>query len=147
MTNTDICVQSTMDYSIVKHMMGNRVVNPSNVEKIKLSMSSKQLVVPAILNGRMEVIDGQHRLEACKQLGKPFYFIIVEGYSLNEVQMVNANMKNWNNDDFLESFIELYKCGQNEFANYVILRDFCKKHEMPLATALILSDPSPSSLV
>lgn len=135
-----ICVHSTVDYDSIKHIDGNRTVNPKNVESIKRSMAEKQLVVPALLNEKMEIIDGQHRLSACRDLGLPFYYIIVEGYSLSDVQRVNANMKNWRLEDFLDSFIDLYNAGNSEYAQYAELKFFIEQTGLPLQTALVLSD-------
>ncbi len=140
MKKTSTVVMETTNYGMIKYVQGNRLINPKNVEVIKESMMKKQLIVPAILNENMEIIDGQHRLEACKQLNLPFYFIIVEGYSLKEVQQVNANMKNWNMNDFLDSFIDLYKIGHAEYSEYIKLKDFIEKHQLPLSTALALSN-------
>ncbi len=138
--NEEMCVYSTTEYTEIKHIQGNRLVNPRNVELIKVSMSDKQLIVPAILNENMEVIDGQHRLEACKQLSLPFYYIVVDGYHLHEVQKINANMKNWSLPDFLDSFIDLYKLGNHEYRHYVELKNFMDDTGLPIATALALSD-------
>jgi len=140
MKETNVCVCSTTDYSEIKHVNGNRLTNPRNIEKIKNSMMIKHLVVPAILNENMEIIDGQHRLAACKELGFPFYYIVVDGYHLPEVQMINANMKNWVNQDFLNSFIDLYKLGDSSYINYVELSNFMEETSLPLRTALTLSD-------
>ncbi len=139
--NEEMCVYSTTDYSEIKHIQGNRLVNPRNVDLIKESMMEKQLVVPAILNEKMEIIDGQHRLEACKQLSLSFYYIIVEGYHLHEVQKINANMKNWSMLDFLDSFIDLYKLGNHQYKNYIELKNFMNDTGLPIATVLALSNP------
>ncbi len=142
MKKSSICVRSTTDYKMIKHIGGNRVVNPKNVESIKLSMAEKQLIVPSILNEKMQIIDGQHRHAACEALNLPFYYIIVDGYRLKDVQRVNANMSNWTVYDFLDSFIDLYKTGMEEYSHYVELKQFLEDTELPLPTALILSDIS-----
>ena len=142
----NVCVQSTRDYGSIKRIGGNRLVNPRNVEVIKASMAEKHLIVPAILNENMEIIDGQHRFEACVELGFPFYFIVVDGYNLKDVQRINANMKNWNKQDFLDSFIDMFKSGHNEYINYVHLINFMKETGLPLDTSVILSDLSKSKI-
>ncbi len=136
----NICVQSTMDYDSIVSIQGNRGVNVKNVEKIKESMLGRQLIVPAIVNEQMQLIDGQHRKVACEQLGLPFYYIIVHGYGLKEVQKINANAKTWKKTDYLESYIDLYDAGDTDYYNYPLFATFMKTSELPLPTALALSD-------
>ncbi len=133
-------IEVTTDYSIIKTISGNRFVNPKDVEIIMTSMQIKQLIVPAIVNEKMQLIDGQHRLAACIKLSLPFYFIQVDGYALPEVQQMNASMKNWKPVDFLDSFIELYNAGEKEFHNYITLQKFMRDTGLTLSASLYLSD-------
>ncbi len=103
----NICVQSTTDYDEIKRVNGNRITNLAHIETLKISMSEKQLVVPAILNEKMQIIDGQHRFAACIALDIPFYYIVINGYGLADAQRMNTNMKNWTMDDFLQTYTEL----------------------------------------
>ena len=54
-----------------KKIKGNRIVNKSNLNAIITSMEQQQLVSPIMINEKFEIIDGQHRFEACKELGLP----------------------------------------------------------------------------
>ena len=45
-------------------------------------MKKKYLVSPILVNEKMEVIDGQHRLQAQKELNLPTYYIKNKGYDL-----------------------------------------------------------------
>ncbi len=136
----NICVQKTMEYGIIKHIVGNRLVNPSHVETLKMSMSEKLLIIPAIVNEKMQVIDGQHRLQACIELALPFYYVIVEGYGLEDVQRMNTNMKNWTTSDFMQTYLDLYKAGHSEYVSYVRLNEFINKYNIPLNAAITISD-------
>ena len=141
MTNAiNICVQSTRDYTSIKKTSGNRSIDPANVAAIKESMKEEQLIVPAIVNEYMELIDGQHRLTACAELGLPFYYIVVVGYTLRHVQQINANAHNWSTQDYLESFVERYDMGEKEFTRYKELSGLMAEFSIPLATARALSD-------
>ncbi len=136
---SDICVQSTTDYNKIKHIAGNRMVNPQNVRLIASSMKNRQLCVPAILNEKMEVIDGQHRLEACRESGLPFYYIVVPGYGLADVQRINSNMKNWRLEDFLSTYITLYNNGNREYQEYAKFQIFMDDYGLGLIQTLTVA--------
>ena len=69
-----------------------------------------------------QIIDGQHRFEACKELELPIRYIIVNGYGLSEVQTLNINTKNWSADDYLIGYCDL------GYEYYLTYRDFKKKY-------------------
>lgn len=100
-------VNSTNDYSIFAQIEGNRVVNKLHVERLKTSFQKNYLMSPIIVNQKYEIIDGQHRFNAAKALGLPVNFIVVNGYGLREVQMLNTNMKNWKKEDYLHAYCDL----------------------------------------
>jgi len=67
----------TNDYTIFKKLDLNRDLNKAhlrNLEKIILKNNYLELH-PILCNEKMEVIDGQHRLEICKKNGIPIYYI------------------------------------------------------------------------
>ena len=75
---------------------------------------------PIIVNERFEIIDGQHRFNAIKALNLPVNFIVVEGYGLREVQLLNTNMSNWKKIDYLNAFCDL------GYPEYLKMRQFMK---------------------
>lgn len=42
------------------------------------------------------------------------------GYSLNEIQILNSNLRNWSNDDYMNGYIEL---GLEDYKLYKLFRD------------------------
>ena len=100
-------VFETRNYLKFKNLEGNRKLNIANLKRLKISMEEEFLQVPIIVNEKHEIIDGQHRFEASKQLGLPVYFIIVRGYKLTHVHKLNAISRNWIFMDYVESFAEL----------------------------------------
>jgi len=113
-----IPVFKTYDYDAFKFMRGNRPTKPSHIEKLIQSFNKKQLMVPIIVNEKLEVIDGQHRLSAAKELNKPIYFIILNGYGLEEIKQLNTNQDNWTPDSYAKSY-----CEQG-YQSYIEYRDF-----------------------
>lgn len=116
-------VYTTNDYTIFAQIEGNRVVNKLHVERLKTSFQKSYLMSPIIVNHKYEIIDGQHRFNAAKSLGLPVNFIVTNGYGLREVQMLNANMKNWKKQDYLHAYCDL---GYDE---YLRMKQFM--HDFP----------------
>jgi hypothetical protein len=100
-------VYQTTDYQIFATHFGNRAINKLHVERLKKSFQEQYLFSPIIVNEKYEIIDGQHRFEAAKQLNLPLYYIVVAGYSLREIQMLNAGTKNWEKQDYLYAYCDL----------------------------------------
>lgn len=100
-------IHVTSDYSIFKFLSGNRSVNLAHVKKLEASLQQGQLIAPITVNEKMEIIDGQHRFTACKNLRLPVYYIIGEGYGIKEVQVYNQNSSDWKNVDYLNAFCDM----------------------------------------
>jgi ParB-like chromosome segregation protein Spo0J len=65
----ELKVMETMDYNLFSKFNGNRDVKILHVNRIAKSMTEQFLIKPIDVNEKYEVIDGQHRLEACKETG------------------------------------------------------------------------------
>lgn len=123
-------VYSTTDYTAFNYLEGNRNLNKLNLERLKKSISEELLQIPIIVNEKFEIVDGQHRFEACKQLEKPIYFIEVKGYNLQHVHSLNAINKKWNFEDYLDGYANM---GNQD---YIITRKFRKKYGFGSAETL-----------
>lgn len=117
MTNDNITIfgniMVTENYDMFKKIGGNRKINKTNYAKIVKSMKEEQLIIPIVVNEKYEIIDGQHRFTACKDLGKPIYFYMVRGYGLEQVKRANIASSNWKKENYLDMFVaegnEIYK--------------------------------------
>lgn len=117
-------VYKTNDLSIFKQIDGNRVLNLQHVKRLSQSISKYGMKCnPILVNEDLEVIDGQHRLESAKQSNSFIYYIIVDGYSLNEVHTLNLNQKNWNKKDFMEGYANMGLTSYIKLASFVKLND------------------------
>jgi len=117
-------VYKTNDLSIFKQIEGNRIPNLQHVKRLADSIRVYGMKCnPILVNERMEVIDGQHRLMAAKESESFVYYIIVNGYSLNEVHTLNLNQKNWTKKDFMEGYANM------GIESYIKLREFANKND------------------
>lgn len=114
-------VLQTTDYHKFSFITGNRLVNNAHAKRIERSMSRRFLFSPLIVNELFQIIDGQHRFVACKKLELPIYYIIVKGYRLEEVQLLNTNSSNWKKIDYLNAYCDL------GYPEYLKFRDFMRE--------------------
>jgi len=115
-------IKKTKNYELFKFHRANRKINKNHVENIKKSMQKKFLISPITVNEKFEVIDGQHRLIASKDLGLPVYYFINNNYSIKEMQRLNAINKNWTPINYLNTGVEL-----ND-QNYIDYKRFKNKY-------------------
>lgn len=87
---------------------------------------------PILVNERMEIIDGQHRLEAAKSLRVPVWFLVVDAAGLEEVQQLNSYTKAWTSYDYLESYCALKKPA------YLKIRGFVNDYKLPIEASFAL---------
>lgn len=100
-------VYMTTDYKKFKRLLGNRDVSEQRIKRIIESIQQIGFLNSAIIvNERMEVIDGQARLEALKRLKLPVYYCSHNGAGINECLLLNQKQKNWSCDDYCKSYME-----------------------------------------
>ena len=104
----DNIIYCTSDYTVFKKLCGNRVVLEQRKNTIKNSIIENGYVRnPIVVNEKMEIIDGQGRFEALKELKLPVEYVIAHGAGQKECIALNANQKNWKSADYVKSFAEL----------------------------------------
>jgi len=129
-------VYVTSKYELFGFISGNREINPSNLEKIKESLKTKQILESAIIVGYspndpegkiFKIIEGQHRFIACMQLSLPFSFIIREDFdiqdhskSIADIQLLNTASKEWDVTNFMGSRATL---GEESYVRYKKIYD------------------------
>jgi hypothetical protein len=114
-------VNSTTDYAKFKTLQGNRNVNKVHVKRLENSFNESYLLSPIVINEKFEIIDGQHRFQAARNLNLPINYIVCNNYSLKEVQLLNTNSKTWKKEDYLNAYCDL------QYPEYLKFRSFMKK--------------------
>jgi len=99
-------VQETKDYKLFKDISSNRDVDRLHVKKLVRSIREKNMLSlnPIIVNDKMEVLDGQHRLEAAKQLKVAIFYVVSDQVNHDDISKLNSNKKNWKVMDYINYY-------------------------------------------
>lgn len=73
-------MNSTKNYDMFEFITANRSINRSHVNKLKKSLSEYGFLSsqPITVSNDMKIIDGQHRFIACKEMGIPINYQVVD---------------------------------------------------------------------
>jgi len=125
-------VYKTNDYSKFKSKDGNRNLNELHLKRLTESVKQNDLLHanPILVNEKYEIIDGQHRFNVCRELGKSVHYIKVKGLGLNEIQILNANSKNWKLEDYVEGY-----CNMG-FQEYCYLKTILNQSKLGVGVVL-----------
>lgn len=109
----------TNDYSLFKVIDANRDINDKHVKNLSDSIRNDGLLVPIWITPEFEIIDGQHRFEACKKLGLPVKYEVKEKLNMQQLVAINSTSRIWRNNDYVKAFVN----AGNE--HYIKLKTFC----------------------
>lgn len=125
----ELSIRSTKDHSIFNKLSGNRNINNNHLKSLVASMKKENLLAlkPILVNELMEVVDGQHRLEAAKELDLEIYYLIISKTGARQVSRINSHQKNWKNEDYLNLYVEAFASEE-----YIKLKSFMSKYNFDL---------------
>jgi len=118
----------TKDYSRFKTMDGNRDVSEKHVKTLISSMKRDNLIKyqTITVNENFEIVDGQHRFEACKRLGIHVHYKIKAGSNYKTAGILNHASEEWKFINYLENF------AINQHEDYIKLEAFQAKYNVSL---------------
>ncbi len=119
-------VYETMDYEKFSKLEENRILTEARKKWLIKSFSEGEIMNPIIVNEKFQIIDGQGRYEARKELGLPIYYIIDYGKGIEDCRRMNAYNRPWTELDFVES----YALAGNE--DYALLLETIKATRLPI---------------
>ena len=124
---SDVKIFTTSDYSIFVLSELNRI--PGHYKKVLESIEANDYTKfqPILVNNKMEIVDGQNRFLACKDLGLPIHFIVSDTIKIFAAADINRASKNWSAADYAEHFA---KRGREP---YIRLIDLCAKYNQRLS--------------
>lgn len=111
----------------------NRVISESHVQRLMASYEKDGYYFSILdLNEKLEEIDGQHRFESAMRKNLPVRFMIMPGWTIKEVRVLNLNTRNWSPIDFLESY------ATQGYPNYIRFKKFFNEHLFDISTCQLL---------
>jgi len=127
-------LKKTSDYSIFTLSSENRSVE--NVSKLTASMTRYGFLrchpLHVVLrDGKLVVLDGQHRLKAAKALGIPVYYVIEKDANIS-IPEINCAQRAWSVKDFVHSF------ASQGLPDYIKLKEFAESNGLPMFGAASL---------
>lgn len=130
-------ILKTKDYEIFKKYHLNREIDKRNLEVLKHSIGKSNLLSyrPIVVNTNMEVVDGQHRLEAAKQLNVEIYYQIQEKVNDDDIIYLN-NQKGWDMVQYLEYWVKRKK------KEYLKFQQLSIELEIPFSHLLLFTQNS-----
>ena len=124
-------VQESTDYNKFKFMTANRKQYRGHVELLKNSFAevgNMTRVQPILVNDRYEIIDGQHRFIACKEMGLPIFYTMVDGLGVAEARSMNILHRNWIPADYARSYA---LSGDRNYQKYIeLMEEFGVNHSI-----------------
>lgn len=99
----------TNNYKLFSPFEGNRPTNQFHIKRLEKSLGENHLPVPIVVDETYRIGDGQNRYEACMNLGLPIYYIVIPELTLEDVQLLNANVRPWDMDDYMDSYCDVGK--------------------------------------
>jgi hypothetical protein len=129
--------KQTQDYDQFIFREDNRQkIDDNHVLRLIESIQAKNLLQyrPIIVNERMEVIDGQHRLLAAKKLAVTIYYQINRSLESKDIILMNI-AKSWGMGDYLNFYCK------NGNKNYIQLKEFMNESKLTLNIAINIMMP------
>lgn len=132
LSNVDLIIKCEPDLDKFKLYHGNRSINPQHVQRLKLSIEQDNLLHhnPIIVDEEFQVMDGQHRLEAARELEIPIYYVTDNNFSSSNLILLNNNILTWSIDDY----IYYYEQQGNE--HYLKLRQLADMLQFSVSNVL-----------
>lgn len=125
-------IQSTTNYDQFTFRKDNRaVISDAHVNMLVKSIEKHNMLQykPIDINTDKEVIDGQHRLRAARQLGVPIYYRTMIDAQPKDLILLNQ-AKAWGASDYLNYYV------QNGYEEYVKMYKFMNDANLTLKVAL-----------
>jgi hypothetical protein len=96
----------TEDHKSFKKILSNRDLVPAHVRNLVADIQRRNLLhlFPIIVNSKMEVIEGQHRVAAAKELKLGIFYIVDDNVKSTDIAAINANRKSWSGKDYVRFY-------------------------------------------
>jgi hypothetical protein len=134
-------IHSTTNYEQFDFHEFNRAVDDAHLRRLKTHIKKHGLVQPILVTKDGMVIDGQHRLHICRELGIPVLYIVRTEMDMQDVVSLNNMSKRWTVLDKVRSFAAQ---GNENYVRLIGLWEKCKEIDpkITIRTASMLAQGS-----
>ena len=126
-------MEKTNDYAQFKKFPGNAPLSIDHLNELIEAIQKRNLLEarPILINKNMEVVDGQHRLEAAKRLGLPIFYIRLEDLGVEDIATLNSNQRNWR----MEHYLHLH-CDHLKSKHYIDFKEWMTINKFSFGQAI-----------
>lgn len=135
-------IKVTEDYDQFRYIAGNRKLNSIHLANLIESIKDKNLLPfnPIIVDKDMGIVDGQHRIQAAKNLSLPVYYTVANDIEFDDITRLNAFVQQWGIAEYLNAWIER---GKEEYQK---VQDFMEKWSLTPSSAVALLNVDEDSM-
>lgn len=119
---TTSVIVSTTNYEMFKLVGTNRIIKQRNVERLMKSFEltgGMSMSKPIIVDRNHNVIDGQHRLMACKKMGIPVHYVVTDD-KIENIPIYNTYQDKWGLEDYARYWAEQ---GNENYKRILAIKD------------------------
>lgn len=130
-------LHTTKEYGRFTSLEGNRTISRSHVNELKRLIQKNGNLTdkfPIKVNPNGDILDGQHRVQALKELNLPVTYEVVRDADIETVRAINLGNRNWTWKDMAESH---YNLGNEEYGWFLQYVSDC---QLPFLVALSYCD-------
>jgi hypothetical protein len=120
----------TTDLDTFSFGKSNRKIIQKKVDGICKTIEEYGIIVPIIVDKKLEIGEGQHRVKALMKYNennpnnkKGIHFIVRKEIPAKTVKVMNRTFTNWKPNDYLHSYAE------DGFVEYIKLKNFVEKNK------------------
>lgn len=142
-TKTNTFIEKTKNYDMFKMLPHNRPIVQSHVIRLAQSMTERPHLRPArpvLVNEKLQVIDGQHRLKASELNGQEVFYMVVRGLTIEDARVLNALQRTWSILDYAYSY------ASSRVPAYVQFVKTYEAHKLPPSIVLEFMAGQPHKL-
>lgn len=117
-------LKPTNEYSSFVFDGANRDIKDGRVENLAGDIDQMNMLdlYPGVITGERKIMDGQTRFMAARGLREPFWFIMGDDVSIEDMAEANANTNPYTQADALSVYAKM------ELPAYVYIRDFIERN-------------------